>query len=264
MAIGQSRWLRDGAKRALAPLSQTIWRQRPLFLLGYMRCGSSLLSNILTSNPEIFGYGECHIKYSGSWSQGAVFAKVCARRRSLPPTGSYLFDKLLFNGYDNCDLFTTFPKSRIVILTRSLNEAADSFVRLASERKNDFPLSDIRAYYEDRLSGLEHFVNNITEPERVSYLDYQELLDSPEECLGRLSSFLKLKKPLTNQYEVKPWVGTMHIGDPSTQIKAGRILEKRKPTAAPEVVEVMRDLEARYRERRAEWSTAFGGGRVTN
>ena len=37
--------------------------QQKILLLGHMRCGSSLLSNILATNPEITGYGETHLDY---------------------------------------------------------------------------------------------------------------------------------------------------------------------------------------------------------
>ena len=41
-----------------------------LFVLGHMRSKSSLLVHLLNSNPEVLGYGETHIGYTGRRSRG--------------------------------------------------------------------------------------------------------------------------------------------------------------------------------------------------
>ncbi|MDY7013544.1 MAG: sulfotransferase family protein, partial [Cyanobacteriota bacterium] len=49
---------------------------RVLFILSHMRSGSSLLTHILNSNPEIIGYGETHLQYSSEADFKRLMLKV--------------------------------------------------------------------------------------------------------------------------------------------------------------------------------------------
>jgi len=51
---------------------------RILLILSHMRSGSSLLTHLLNSNPEIIGYGETHIQYA-SEQDFKKLSKLCFR-----------------------------------------------------------------------------------------------------------------------------------------------------------------------------------------
>ena len=68
---------------------------RILFVLSHMRSGSSLLTHILNSNPEIIGYGETHLDYESEKDFKALMFRVYWRLRDLNMNHTYLLDKVL-------------------------------------------------------------------------------------------------------------------------------------------------------------------------
>ncbi|HUD90534.1 MAG TPA: sulfotransferase family protein, partial [Sphingobium sp.] len=70
-----------------------------LFVLAHMRCGSTALSNILCSRPDVSGYGESHVRHDGQGALGRL-AMNQMRRGGWKPQAPILFDKILHSRHD--------------------------------------------------------------------------------------------------------------------------------------------------------------------
>ena len=68
-----------------------------LFILGHMRCGSTLLTNILCSHPEVIGFGETRTVYESERDFTKLVWKVHWTHRRFRVTQTYALDKLLHN-----------------------------------------------------------------------------------------------------------------------------------------------------------------------
>ncbi len=70
-----------------------------IFILSHMRSGSSLLTKIVSNNPEVNGYGETHLRYLSRKDFGSSTGKILFVNRGSTKTGRerYILDKLLHN-----------------------------------------------------------------------------------------------------------------------------------------------------------------------
>ncbi len=62
---------------AMARMHSGLSYRNCIFVLAHMRCGSTALSNIISSRGDVNGYGETHVRYDG---QGALVRIVSQGR----------------------------------------------------------------------------------------------------------------------------------------------------------------------------------------
>lgn len=70
-----------------------------LFMLGHMRSGSSLLTHILNTNPEISGFGESHLKYSTKEDFKELIYQVHQTLGKWQVDEKYILDKILHDSH---------------------------------------------------------------------------------------------------------------------------------------------------------------------
>lgn len=196
---------------AAATLPQCSW-DRAVFLFGHMRCGSTALSNILCSRPEISGYGEAHVAYADRSALGRLAVNQ-RRRGAFRPASRHLFDKVLHSRYDAaphpgllraCALFLVRAPLPSILSIRTL------FARLGS---NEYPTDEAAAaYYEERLARLAHLWAAFPQHRRLG-TSYEELTAGPDPFLARTSALLGLAPPLANHYTT-PATVARGAGDP--------------------------------------------------
>lgn len=200
-----------------------------LFLLSHMRSGSSLLTHILGSNPEIIGYGETHIQYFSEEDVQQLMLKIYLnvpefRRikdlKNFRMNHRYILDKVLHNNKFLDHSFLTSENIYVIFLLREPQRTLNSILDLKSHWSEEKAL----LYYSDRLKNLEMYAQIINNLDRAFFLTYEQLLNSTDLVLEKLQVFLKTEHPFTENYKVFKTTGQPGVGDSKENIKAGQIL----------------------------------------
>jgi hypothetical protein len=200
-----------------------------LFLLSHMRSGSSLLTHILSSNPEIIGYGETHIQYFSEESFQQLMLKIYLnvpefRRikdlKNFRMNHHYILDKVLHNNKFLEHSFLTSKNVHVIFLLREPQRTLHSILDLKPHWSEEKAL----LYYGDRLKNLELYAQIINNSDRAFFLTYEQLLNSTDLVLEKLQGFLKTKHSFTENYKVLKTTGQPGVGDSKENIKAGQIL----------------------------------------
>ncbi len=201
-------------------------RSKYLFILSHMRSRSSVLSHVLGSNDGICGYSELHISYKR-------YTDIIRMRINLyhdlkcDLKGKYLLDKLLHNKLEISKevLETVTPK--VIFLLRDPESTIKSIynmghitgiawhrnLEIASER------------YCSRLSRLEEYAEIFYE--NSFFLESDDLVNNTDHVLRELTSWLGLDKPLVNSYMEFNNTGKPRYGDPSENIRAGKLIKTK-------------------------------------
>lgn len=189
-----------GGSLSLAPHARY---DRCLFLLGHMRCGSTALANVLSSNPAISGYGESHIDHGAPSAPGRLVLNQIRAGR-WKPGARYLFDKLLHDRLDD-GVPPTFFTASAIFLTRDPEPAIASILALfGSLGSREYPdPASATAYYVARLIRLCRLWDRFP-PSRRLALRHEALVSDPDASLARLTRFLALDPPLDNAYRASP------------------------------------------------------------
>jgi Sulfotransferase family len=206
---------------------------RSLFILGHMRCGSTALSHILCSHPQISGYGEAHIRYERKAALGLlVFNQL--RRNAYRKDAYSLFDKILHSRYDS-GAISDFYNARAIFMVRDPVDTIHSIRRLfttlgSQEYSNDTLASD---YYEERVTSLLNLWERFS-PERRIGLSYAGLTAEPDIKIAGISRMLDLIPPLTNNYLLPKNPLGHGAGDPLASHKHNKIVANSR---APDLAE---------------------------
>ncbi|MEP2639969.1 sulfotransferase family protein [Roseobacter sp.] len=209
--------LRDGVKTLAAG---TVARAVPqcrfdrcLFVLAHMRCGSTALSNILCSRPDISGYGEAHIRYGAPNALGGLVVNQ-ARRGGWSPRADYLFDKVLHSRHDSAAP-PEFFRSRAIFVLRAPEPTIVSIHRLYQKLgRDEYGTHQLAAeYYISRVTALSQLWDRFAPDHRFG-VTHETLITEPDATLAGLSTWLDLSPPLLNQYQSKAASRRGGAGDP--------------------------------------------------
>ncbi|WP_231568209.1 sulfotransferase family protein [Novosphingobium malaysiense] len=219
-----------------------------LFVLAHMRCGSTALSNILCSRPDVSGYGETHVRHDGRAALGQL-ALNQLRRGGRKPQADYLFDKVLHSRYD-LEAPPEFFHARAVFMVRRPGDAIRSIVKLFRRvGKNEYRTQEAAAaYYVERLAALETLWRRFP-PDRRIGLTHKALLRDPARQLAAISARLKLVPPLVNRYDSPPASRQGGGGDPLTSGRYARIEPRLHDPHADAPLEIPPELAAQCEDR---------------
>lgn len=211
---------------------QVRWRKSPyriLFILSHMRSGSSLLTHILNSNPEIIGYGETHLQYASESDFRKLIAKVYWKSqdfktlqdlKNLQMNHKYILDKVLHNNKFLSDKFLTSERVYVIFLIREPQRSLPSIIDLKPDWSEDKALS----YYNGRLLMLEQYARIINSKQRSLLLTYDRLLDDTSSVFETLNQFLETKTGFSEEYDLLETTGRQGVGDSKGAIAAGKII----------------------------------------
>lgn len=220
-----------------------------LFLIGHMRCGSTALSAILCSRPDMSGYGEAHIAYSGRSALG-VLAINQMRRRAWSPKADGLFDKILHSRYDS-DACPGFFEARALFMARAPQPAIRSIRHLFEKVNSGEYATDAAAadYYEERLEAMLQLWPRFAADRRIA-CTYEALTVDPDGVLAQLSAGLQLTPPLANRYAIKAAATARGAGDPLSASQHTQIVASKSDSWAGRPLDIGTDrlgaLEALY------------------
>ncbi len=205
-------------------LAKTIAKPKQhVLLLSHMRAYTSLFGHIMGSNPEICGYYELHIGYH-SWKSLIRQQLVYFQSDTVKPDCRYMFDKVLHNDHNVAQQVLAMPRVRAIFSLRHPTEVIPSILKLYSkvDPEHEFNSSDFCIqYYTERLGTLELMVQNMTQP--YFYMDADSLKQDTAQCLEKLTDWLSLKKPLTENYELQTKTSEARSGDNSERLRSGKI-----------------------------------------
>ncbi|HAG85691.1 MAG TPA: sulfotransferase family protein [Cyanobacteria bacterium UBA12227] len=206
---------------------------RILFILSHMRSGSSLLTHLLNSNPEIIGYGETHIQYSSELDFKKLMFKVYLQGREFNKlehfnnfrmNHKYILDKVL---HDHKFLDKSFLNSEniyIIFLVREPERSLNSIITLKPHWTQEKTLD----YYCTRLSMLANYAEMVNSKQHSLFVTYDQLVNHTETVFNALKIFLGTEEGFSEQYEILRTTGMQGIGDSSENIKAGRIIKNAR------------------------------------
>jgi hypothetical protein len=218
---------------------------RILLVLSHMRSGSSLLTHLLNSNPEIIGYGETHIQYASEQDFKKLFVKVYLNSREftqiedlrkLQMNQNYVLDKVL---HDNKFLTEDILNSQQVYAVFLLREPQRSLASIM-DLKPHWDEEKACHYYINRLSSLVRYAQLINSKQRSLFLTYQQLLDHTDSVFTAFKDVLETREKFSEQYEVLRTTGMPSIGDSKGNIKAGRIIRNQRKlnhTISPDLID---------------------------
>ena len=195
--------LRDTGKRSTGwLLSRTVPHYRYpncLFILAHMRCGSTALSNVLCSRPDVSGYGEAHVTHDSTAAPG-LLALNQLRRGGWKPRADCLFDKILHSRHDQ-SAPPEFFEARAIFLVRRPGDAIHSIVRLFAGlgRAEYQTYEEATQYYVERVTALAALWDRFSGQRRIGFT-HETLLASPDRALAAISRQLSFCPPLENRY----------------------------------------------------------------
>lgn len=218
------------AGRTVAAINPQCRYDRCIFVLAHMRCGSTALSNILCSRPDISGYGEAHIQYEASQGTAALGRLVVnqALRKSWSPRAAYLFDKILHARHDGQPPKAFFA-ARAIFIVREPTATVHSIRKLYADLGRDEYGSDTLAleYYIERLETLQTLWARFPASQRVA-ITHESLLSNPEAKLAEISSGLSIEPALENKYISNSASRAGGAGDPTVSGLFTRIETRRQ------------------------------------
>lgn len=194
-----------------------------IFLLSHMRAQTSLAGHILGSHPQINGYYEMHLSYDDA---AALDRQLEAYRAGdgLKPNSRYLFDKLLHNDYGLKPERLGRAEIKLLVALAEPVHTIKSIVHLFRQKADpDLYASPVEAakYYVARVRALAEFCRTTDRP--YFYFDAELLQRAPATLLPRLTAWLALDTPLSEQYQTFSQTGKARRGDSSTRMQSGTI-----------------------------------------
>lgn len=190
---------------------------RYVFVLGHVRSGSSLLSHILASHPDIAGAGETHITYQTPADLQSLVLKTCELLHRPILRQTYVVDQIN-HSYVSDSLLQSEQPCKYIILMREPEATLKSMVSLG-----EWGEEQSLELYESRLNELLHYGSLLRQ--RAFLVEYDDLLDRADHTLADLTNYLGLELPLAANYETHRMTGRVKgNGDPSNNIRLGRIV----------------------------------------
>lgn len=181
---------------------------KPVFVLGMMRSGTSLVEQIISSHPAARGAGELPF-----WNDAVRKYEAVIRNRWLAPkirkklAESYLnilagyspdalrvVDKATFNADHLGLIHAVFPKARLIYVRRDPLDACLScyFHQLSTAHNFALDLADLAHYYREHRRLMEHW-QRVLPAGSLLEVPYEELVCDQETWIRRIVAFLGLE-----------------------------------------------------------------------
>jgi len=181
---------------------------RPLFVVGMMRSGTSLVEQIIASHPSAFGAGELSFWANAMRRQETTLRRELldtATRKKLADaylevlkaqsaTAARVIDKATFNSDYLGPIHTVFPHARMIHVRRDPIDACLScyFQQFPASLNFTTDLSNLAHYYREHHRLIEHWRSVLP---RGVLLDvpYAELVADPERWTRAILEFAGLE-----------------------------------------------------------------------
>jgi hypothetical protein len=210
-----------------------------IHLLSHPRSGSTLLSHLLISHPEITGFGESKLIYSFSNDLEKLPVQVALKLKKFPFLGNerYAFDKLVHNWLIASENMANIYKRHtcVIFLLRDPKATLDSMSRLHWILQKIEPKEYVIKWYIKRIKTIKSYSQQLNDSgcERLIVLTYEQLLNKTKRVFEMLESVLQLQHPLSDKYRLFRTTGYWGHGDSSKFIRSGKIIRNRGKKPPP-------------------------------
>ena len=181
--------------------------RKPIFILGMMRSGSTLVEQILASHPEVHGGGELvalgeiarDISYPDGVPgfDGAGLANLAhiylEKTRSLAAGASHVTDKMPGNFFFAGLIHLMFPGAPIIHTLRDpVDTCLSCFSKLFTEEQfHTYDLGELGRYYRRYRDLMAHW-RNVLPPARILDVTYEDVVADLEGQVRRILDYCGL------------------------------------------------------------------------
>ena len=181
---------------------------RPLFVVGMMRSGTTLVEQIISSHPEVHGAGELPF-----WSHAVAKHELVVRQGKVDESlksilaAGYLktlercsadalrvTDKSTFNSDYLGLIHSVFPNARILYVQRDPIDTCLScyFNQLSSAQNFTLDLADLAHYYREHQRVVTHW-RSVLPAGTLMSVPYAELVEDQEKWTRKILEFIGLE-----------------------------------------------------------------------
>jgi tetratricopeptide (TPR) repeat protein len=204
--------------------------QRPLFIVGMPRSGTTLLEQMLACHPEVGSAGELRWmqRFARQWVEAPPGADRLAAAREdylsllghrQEPNTRFWIDKMPSNFIHLGLIASLFPQSRVIHIRRDPLDICRSnfFTFFADGNFYSNDLNDMALYYLQYQRIMEHWRQ--VQPLRLLEIDYETLVNNTEHTLRQVTDFLDL-----------PWhAGCLHPQKSRQAVRTASGAQVREP-----------------------------------
>ena len=185
----------------------------PIFIIGMVRSGTSLIEQILASHSEIASGGELETSLqllldelpllTGQDWQASVAqlgpdqlqhlaSRYCEINHELVNEKPFFTDKLPFNFAMVGFLSSLFPRARFIhVYKHPLDSCLSCYKQLFTVGQEfSYSLDDLADFYHQYRSMMDHWSALL--PDKIFHISYESLVESPRECIENMLEFLSL------------------------------------------------------------------------
>ena len=178
--------------------------ERPVFVLGMPRSGTSLVEQIIASHPLAYGAGELsfwQMRHEGAFRQGRLteaarrklaqqYLQVLSRHSA---NALRVVDKTPFNADYLGLIHAVFPKARILFLQRDPIDTCLScyFQQFPVVLDWSMDLGDLAHYYRETQRAAAHW-HRVLPAASILDVPYAQLISDPETWTRRIIEFIGL------------------------------------------------------------------------
>lgn len=215
---------------------------RPIFIVGMPRSGSTLVEQILSAHPEIHGAGE--VKYLSNslhalrdrfpslsrypdmvselteGQYGALAQDYLGRISNQAGSAARITDKLLTNYYFVGLIHLLFPNARIINTRRNpIDNCLSAFTKLfKDDMPHSYDLGELGRYYKKYEELMEHWNKVLPEGVMMTVV-YEDVVSDTEGLARKLIDFVGL-----------PWdESCLKFHESTRPVKTASVAQVRKP-----------------------------------
>lgn len=179
----------------------------PVFVVGMIRSGTTLVEQLLSNHPDIEGCGELLFwnerqeQINSSIAKGTIDANLISstaqdyldQLRQFAPAAKRTIDKMPLNTFLVGPIHLVFPNAKFIHVNRSPKDTCLSIYTTNFESSPDFAhdQENIAFYYREYQRLMEHW-RSLLPADRFLDIQYEELIDDPEATLRKVLQFIGL------------------------------------------------------------------------
>jgi hypothetical protein len=189
--------------------------RRPVFIVGMIRSGTSLIEQILASHPQVYGGGELNFlsriansAARAAWTEGEIYPEfldtISLRRANhlaesylssiaaLNATAAYVTDKMPHNFLYLGLIALLFPDCHIIHCMRDARDTCLSCYTTYFAAAHDYThdLTDLASFWKDYRRFMAHWKTTLNFP--MLEINYEDVVADLEGQTRRLLEFLDL------------------------------------------------------------------------